>query len=321
MSKLTSEEWSSLWTRDTVTTLSSMFPNNYDLTVADFWRDVVVGDHDRVIDLACGNGALAWLANDFLNNESAKTNIIGIDSADIDPFGTLKKNSDDFPMVEFISDVPIEKLPFDDSSIDVAISQYGLEYSDLTRSIPELSRVLKPSAKMGFIVHSEQSSIVKGSTRYLQEHKTILNDIRIHDLFLEFDGLIGKRRDLKKISSIPKIKKKMIAINTASEKIKQIMRVVDPESEIKRYCIPIFEAFNEASVRNRVNRKKVIYQSISSLEKYIDRIEDLKAAALSTTELAALITLIEKEGFTITENRPMSYKDNDNIGIAIAARR
>lgn len=321
MSKLTPKDWSSLWTRDTVTTLSSMFPDNYDLTVADFWHDVLAGDHDRVIDLACGNGALAWLANDFLNKTSDSTTIYGIDAADIEPFKTLKKDSKKFPMVEFISNTPIENLPFDDSSVDVAISQYGLEYSDLQRSIPELSRVLKPSAKMGFIVHHEQSSIVKGSTRYLDQHKLILNDIRIHDLFLELDALIGKSRDWNKISSMPKIKKKMIAINAASDSIKQIMRVVDPESEIKRYCIPVFDAFTEASVRNRVNRKKIIAKSTNGLGKYINRIEDLKTAALSTKELASLITSIEKEGFTISENRPMTYKDNDNIGIALAAFR
>jgi ubiquinone/menaquinone biosynthesis C-methylase UbiE len=321
MSKLTSEEWSSLWTRDTVTTLSSMFPNNYDLTVADFWQEVVAGDHDRVIDLACGNGALAWLANDFLNKTRNRTTVTGIDAADIDPFKTLQKDRKDFPMVEFISNTPIEKLPFEDSSVDVAISQYGLEYSDLQRSIPELSRILKPSAKMGFIVHSEQSSIVKGSTRYLEEHKTILNDIRIHDLFLELDALIGKRRDWNKISSMPKIRKKLIAINTASDSIKQIMRVVDPESEIKRYCVPIFDAFTEVSVRNRVNRKKIINTSINGLQKYINRIEDLKTSTLSAKELASLVALIEKEDFTITENRPMAYKENDNIGIALVACR
>jgi ubiquinone/menaquinone biosynthesis C-methylase UbiE len=321
MSKLTSEEWSSLWTRDTVTTLSSMFPDNYDLTVADFWQQVVTSGHNRVIDLACGNGALVWLANDFLNKNSARTTITAVDAADIDPFKTLKKDSKEFPMVDFISNTPIENLPFDDCSIDVAISQYGLEYSDLQRSIPELSRVLKPSAKMGFILHNEQSSIVKGSSRYLDQHKMILNDIRIHDLFLELDGLIGKSRDLNKISLMPKIKKKMIAINAASDKIKQIMRMVDPESEIKRYCIPIFDAFTEVSVRNRVNRKKIINQSICGLEEYIGRIEDLKTAALSTKELASLVSLIEKEGFTITENHPISYKENDNIGTALVAFR
>jgi len=321
MSKLTSEQWSVLWTRDTVTTISSMFQDNYDLTVADFWEQVVVGDHDRVIDLACGNGALAWLANDFLNRDSARTMITGIDAATIDPFKTLNKDKKEYPMVEFLGNTPIEKLPFDDSTVDVAISQYGLEYSELQRSIPEISRVLKPEAKMGFILHNEQSSILKGSTRYLDQHKTILNDIRIHDLFLELDKLIGKSRDLNKISAKPKIKKKMIAINAASDKIKQIMKIVDPESEIKRYCIPMFDAFTRDSVNKRVNRKQVIQQSINDLDDYIGRIEDLKTAALSEAGQASLISLIEKEGFTITENHPIAYKQNNNIGTAIVACR
>ena len=321
MSKLSSEQWSALWARDTVTTLSSMFQDNYDLSVADFWQQVLAGDNNEVIDLACGNGALVWLANDILNKNDARTKITGIDAAAIDPFVSLNKDKNEFPMVNFIDNTAIEELPFNDNSVDVATSQYGLEYSDLQRSIPELGRVLKPTAKMGFILHNDQSSIVKGSTRYLDHHKMILNDIRIHDLFLELDRLIGKSRDLTKVSAKPKIKKKMIAINAASDRIKEIMKVIDPESEVLRYCIPMFNAFNEASVRKGVNRKKVVQQSISGLDDYIGRIEDLKSAALSTEEQAILIGLIENEGFTITENRPLAYKNNNNIGTAIVACR
>ena len=321
MSKLSSEQWSALWARDTVTTLSSMFQDNYDLSVADFWQQVLAGDNNEVIDLACGNGALVWLANDILNENDARTKITGIDAAAIDPFVSLNKDKNEFPMVNFIDNTAIEELPFNDNSVDVATSQYGLEYSDLQRSIPELGRVLKPTAKMGFILHNDQSTIVKGSTRYLDQHKLILNDIRVHDLFLELDRLIGKSRDLTKVSAKPKIKKKMIAINAASDRIKEIMKVIDPESEVLRYCIPMFSAFNEASVRKGVNRKKVVQQSISGLDDYIGRLEDLKSAALSTEEQAILIGLIENEGFTITENRPLAYKNNNNIGTAIVACR
>jgi len=321
MSKLTSEQWSALWNRDTVTTLNMMFQDNYDLAVADFWQQLLAGDHERVIDLACGNGALVWLANDILNKNGATTMITGIDAATIDPFMTLKKDIKDFPMVNFIGNTHIEELPFDDNSVDVAISQYGLEYSDLQSSLPELGRVLKTRAKIGVIVHNDQSTIVKGSTRHLDLHKLILNDIRIHDLFLELDRLIGKSRDLNKISAKPKIRKKMIAINAASDRIKEIMRVIDPESEIKRYCIPMFDAFSEAAIRKGVNRKKVVHQSISDLDDYIGRIEDLKSAALSSEEQAFLVQLIEKEGFTIIENRTVRYKNSNNIGTALVACR
>lgn len=112
-----------------------------------------------------------------------------------------------------------------------------------------------------------------------------------------------------------------MAINAAAERIKQVMRVVDPVSEIQRYIIPMFDAFTEVSVRKGVNRKNVIHQSISDLDDYINRIEDLKHAALSAKELASLVSLIEKEGFTISENRAIGYKESDNIGTALVAYR
>ena len=223
MSKLNPDQWSAMWTEDTVTTLPSMFEDNYDLSIADFWHKVLDRKCGQVIDLACGNGALTWLVNDFLNKEGGNTAITGIDVANIDPFKALGKEKTEFPMVRFVGNTAIEELPLDDNSADIAISQYGLEYSDLQRSIPEIGRVLKPEARLGLILHNEQSFILNGSTESLKRHKRVLEEVKMHELFIQLDRLIGKSRDLSKCMSKPKVQKKMNAINEASLKIKNIM--------------------------------------------------------------------------------------------------
>ena len=321
MSMLSAAQWSTLWSRKTITTLESLFPENYDLNIAEFWQQLLVDDCQKIVDLACGNGALSWLVSEYLEKTSAKAQVIGLDAASIDPFTTLDKDPEAYPMVKFLGDVPMEDLPFDSSSIDIAVSQYGLEYANLPQAIAEIARVLKPRSKMGFIVHNKESTVVKGSTQFLQEHKIILNEIRIHELFLQLDQLIGKNREFRKISGKPKIKKQMIAINAASDRIQKIIAVVSPESEIQRYCIPMFNAFSEVSINKGVNRKGVVQASIDGLADYINRIEDLQAAALSDNDIAGLVNLIEKEGFKVTENRVIGYKKSSNIGTALVATR
>ena len=321
MSNLSAEKWSALWRNQTTTTLPSMFEENYDLNIADFWREVLDGNHQSIIDLACGNGALAWLANDLFSQQGQTTKVTGIDTANIDPFKVLNKDRKKFPMLDFIGNTAIEKLPFKDDSIDLAISQYGLEYSNLHESIPEISRVLKPKAKVGFILHNNESFLLKGSTISLDRHLQVLRKVKIHDLFFELDRLFGRSKDLEKIIAKPKIRKKMNAINAATLQIKDIMSDVKAGLEIERYSQSMFNAFSEESIRKGIDRKKAIHQAINHLQSYIDRIVDLKTAALSPAELGVLVNLIEKEGFTISENHPIAYKEHKNLGTAFIAHR
>lgn len=65
--------------------------------------------------------------------------------------------------VRFHPRTPAESLPFADGTIDFACSQFGLEYSDTTPSIPELARVLRRGGHMALIVHHQAASIVRSA--------------------------------------------------------------------------------------------------------------------------------------------------------------
>ena len=54
-------------------------------------------------------------------------------------------------------------LPFADSSIDVVVSMYGIEYSDLSRTLSEVYRVLKTGGQCVFVMHHPKSIITKQS--------------------------------------------------------------------------------------------------------------------------------------------------------------
>jgi len=321
MGKLSAEKWSQYWRHDTITTLGDMFTNNYDLSIADFWNQELKGDFESVIDLACGNGALVWLANEILNKNGDVTSITGVDVADIDPFQVLNRDRKEFPRVRFIGNTSIEDLPFEDGTINVAISQYGLEYSNLEKTIAEISRVLKPSGKMCFIIHDENSAILKLSTLYMEQYKTVLNDIKIHEKFLELDSLVGGATDMRKISGKPKIRKKRAEIDGLSNQIKLIMKEVNNPSVLERYLAPMYEAFSTDALQRKVNRKKRVLSAKESLVEYIGRIEDLSSAALSESELKSLLLLIENEGFTNSENRNLEYKEHNNMGTILVAQR
>ena len=321
MATLDSVKWSEYWQYKTITTLSDMFPDNYDLSIADFWRQQLSGDYRSVVDLACGNGALSWLANDMLNTDSQQAMITGVDFAAIDPFAILDRQPADFPGVKFLGGTAIESLPFDDGSVDMAISQYGIEYSDLTKTVSELGRVLKPNSKMCFILHDERSDLLKLSTRDLDIYKAILNDIKIHEKFLELDTLFSGARDFTWCEQQPAVKEKMKEIKLLQQIIQFRAKSVQTSSVIDHYLTPMFTAFSSESLHRGLDRKELVLNAKKTLVEYIARIDDLMAAALSGTELKRLITLIGEQGFVVEVNRTLEYRDYKNMGTVIVAQR
>jgi ubiquinone/menaquinone biosynthesis C-methylase UbiE len=102
----------------------------------------------RVLDLGCGAGAVARL----LLAARSDVQITGVDFARI-PL-TLHPN------FELLSETPMESLPFGAKCFQAVVSQFGFEYSQCGETARELALVLAPGARLSFLVHHAESSIV-----------------------------------------------------------------------------------------------------------------------------------------------------------------
>jgi len=102
----------------------------------------------RVLDLGCGAGAVARL----LLAARGDLQVTGIDFARI-PLAI-------HPSFELLSDTPMESLPFGERCFGGVVSQFGFEYSDCAEAARELAQVLLPGARLSFLVHHADSSIV-----------------------------------------------------------------------------------------------------------------------------------------------------------------
>ena len=79
--------------------------------------------------------------------------------------------------------------------------------------------------------------------------------------------------------------------------------------------------FTLSRIDNNQNRAQMITTASDNLERYIARLEDLAEAALSPNDLLALTQSLTSAGFTITENRPLNYKDKGKMGVALVANK
>jgi len=99
----------------------------------------------RVIDVACGTGALAITVSDHIGAEGTT---VGIDINE----GMLNIARSKSPSVEWIN-APAEALPFEDDNFNCAVSQFGLMYfENQENAIREMMRVLHPGGSLAVVV-------------------------------------------------------------------------------------------------------------------------------------------------------------------------
>lgn len=101
----------------------------------------------RILDLACGAGALTRLAA----AHSGEYAVTGVDYADGLP---------EISGAVMHEGVALEALPFADAGFDAVISQFGLEYADTGRAVPEAARVLRNGGRFAVLAHAADGEAV-----------------------------------------------------------------------------------------------------------------------------------------------------------------
>lgn len=113
------------------------------------WKEFFdsLGPGARVLDLACGAGALTRLAMAHPHG----FDVTGADYAD-----TLAA----IEGARVVAGAALEALPFEAGSFDAAISQFGLEYADTGAALREAARVLAPGGRLGVLAHARDGEAV-----------------------------------------------------------------------------------------------------------------------------------------------------------------
>ncbi len=179
-----SKYWNDYWSQGHKTSFGSAFVGGYEGVIKDIWQKYFssLNSDSRVLDLCTGNASLLRLAKESLND----TNTIyftGVDYAQIDA-------EDDFADQNSITlkfGVNIEKLPFEDKSFDYIISNFGIEYSELSKSIPEAARVLISGGEIELVCHCHDSTLIKSNGQELAMLSQMLSS---NDVIDNLQGLV-----------------------------------------------------------------------------------------------------------------------------------
>jgi ubiquinone/menaquinone biosynthesis C-methylase UbiE len=201
--------WDQYWHFDRIAScFDGAGGSNYDESIARGWRaffkDLPDGTH--ILDLCTGNGAVPLIAVETGRAEGKEFEIVAVDQADIDPAGYVPRHAEDFARVRFVPATDVEALPFPDAGFGAVTSQYGIEYADLDRALPEAARQVAPGGRLRLVVHAADGVVAADALPVIAEADWLLDEIGLTDraarcltavTFVEREEIVGaaKRRE------------------------------------------------------------------------------------------------------------------------------
>lgn len=143
--------------------------------LAQYWGELFQGQlrrnpGTRLLDLACGNGAVTGHA---LQLEPG----LAVSCLDYSASALLELRKR-YPSAACVTGNALQ-LPFSDASFDLVVSQFGIEYAG-PETIVEAARMLAPGGMLAAVLHLHEGGIYRECAGNLQA----VNDIRDSDLLV-----------------------------------------------------------------------------------------------------------------------------------------
>lgn len=178
------DAWTPYWRAGEVTSLPAVCEATGSGPLAEFWRRelAALGGRARILDLGCGNGAVALLAAAAAAARGADWEIHGVDRAAIDPVRSLPaRYRPAAAAVTFHPRTSMTRTPFDAGSFCLVTGQFAVEYGDAAPVADEVRRVLRPGGRTAFVIHLRESAVVEGAAAeaaHLRETRALFDAAR-----------------------------------------------------------------------------------------------------------------------------------------------
>jgi ubiquinone/menaquinone biosynthesis C-methylase UbiE len=282
--------WTRFWGQGPLHSLGTSFAGNYADAIGTFWQGEFASCalSDSILDIGCGNGPLARILLDLYPAEGPT--LTGIDLANPRATWVAKLPEATAKRLQFRGGVLAEELPFPDASFDQVVSQFGLEYSDLSRSGTEAMRVLRPTGRLALVVHHAQSLPVYVSRQELR-HLAFIDRSGFLERAAAMIPFIARLSDPGSQASLQSDPKAVEARRDFDSAQAEIRRRVDDEAIpdlltdvqiVVQDCFRTAVADGVPSALGRLSGYRI------SLEDSRLRFEDLVQSALDETGIRAL---------------------------------
>ena len=310
--------WSEFWQQGHPTTFGEYFKEGYQGPIKNwFEKQFSVNQRsETLLELACGNGALIPMCLDL----GLTTKYQGVDLAAvaIPQAVQARLNQTDSLQATLMGETSIEALPFSDGSFSVACSVFGIEYSNIEKTIPEMSRVLENGGVYLGVIHHIDSIVSQMSGRAVNEY----NMSEVRD-FLEQLQIIAHQAkvagDLRVLSRNPKAEKARKKLNQYAEKYLSNTDLSTANASMFEFVtrgLQFFKILDQGpKVANRFI-KRVYEETLATRERHMQ----MCSVAMPQDGIDRFVEILSKAGFGSTDVSILS-DDKSIIGWAVCAHK
>jgi len=176
--------WTKYWQADRTASCFDAQGGNYEGAIKAFWEHIFSNTppNYRCLDLCTGNGAVPLIGSEVSKKLSLKLDLNGIDQANISPKDYVSNQQNLYDDIHFTAKGNVEKLPFDDMSFDFVSSQFGVEYTSLSKTLNSAVRVLKSGGGICFVMHAKEGTVRAASEHDVNECRFLLDHSRLFQI-------------------------------------------------------------------------------------------------------------------------------------------
>jgi SAM-dependent methyltransferase len=313
--------WDRFWSYDRLSSFGTgKGAGNYGGDIAAGWRAffAALPAGARVLDVATGNGAIALMAVEA----GKKLDVTGADLAAIRPAAFASSRQRDLKKIRFLAETAAEDLPIEDGSIDAVVSQYGIEYSDLKKSVPETVRVVSPAGRLRFACHAAEGSLAADTKLAIADADFLLDDLDLTGRAARcLDAVLGVERgrqsgQFAEIAAQARYADFRDGLKAVADRLPAAADQAMLGS-VHQSLVTLFEQRHAQGLQDLFITIDALHEEIAA---HRERQRALLAAARSAKQMAALTTKLENLGLadiTLGEQRD----GGSLIGHVIEARR
>lgn len=171
-----SDLWRRYWESGAVHSSTMEFSPEARERIAGRWQRIFADlpSGSSILDLGSGAGALLALAAET-SNADHRLAATGADLSASRPADAPR--STEHCSIEYRGEIEFANLPFEDRSFDLVVSQFAVEYGDLTAALREAARV----ARVGFtgLVHAADGVVVQQNAPIAGQIDWLLSELRL----------------------------------------------------------------------------------------------------------------------------------------------
>lgn len=303
---MTVEHWEAYYRGGAIATCPMGPGTCYTLELRDLWLAFFasLADGARVLDLGTGNGAILLFAKEAASSTGRRFEIHGADLASIDPARHVPNGAALFEGIEFHPGMPCERLGFDDASFDAVSGQYALEYTDMAKSLGEVRRVLRHGGRALFVLHHDQSALIRNARESLAQGALVLEETKIlrklrRHAAAERDSAAAARATWAELSADATRLQQAAARSIAPHLLHVVIDGVQKLLGLRR-------ELGAAGFEREVDRFE------REIRAGVRRLQDLVGCAESTEQMDAMIATARRIGFECS-GAELQYHARENL--------